>query len=144
MRTSRQSSLELSGRQNLSTCWSASFKEIPYQFQSSSLPSTYCWIIFIYHMPYAGYCFSSSARELPILSYADDTCLIAKNAKKFQQMLQATEVWLDWADMKCKVSKCRALGLHSRTAQSSRYFNPRLSLGIEEIAFLDSNTISYS
>ncbi len=42
--------------------------------------------------PDAGYRFSSSARELLILQYADDTCLIAKNAKKSQQMLQATGV----------------------------------------------------
>ena len=45
--------------------------------------------------PDAGYYFSSSVRELPILQYADDTRLIAKNAKKYQQMLQATEVWLN-------------------------------------------------
>lgn len=89
----------------------------------------------------AGYRLSSSARELPILQFADDTCLIAKNAKKCQQMLQAIEVWLDWAGMKPKVSMCRALGLHSRTAQSSRFFNPQLSLCSEKIPFLDSDTI---
>ena len=45
--------------------------------------------------------------------------------------------------MKPKVSKSRALGLHSRTAQSSRFFNPRLSLCSEEIPFLDSYTILF-
>lgn len=78
--------------------------------------------------PDAGYHFSASARKLPILYYADDACLIAKNAKECQQMIHATEVWLDWARMKPKVSKCRALGLQSGTARSSHFFNPQLSL----------------
>ena len=93
--------------------------------------------------PDTGYCFSSSARELPILQYADDTYLIAKNAKKCQQMLHATEEWLDWAGRKPKVSKCRALGLQSRTARTSRFFNPQLPLCSEEIPFLDNDTILF-
>ena len=90
--------------------------------------------------PDAGYRLYSSVRELPILQYADDTCLIAKNAKKCQQMLHAMEVWLDWAGMKPKVSKRRALGLQSRTARSSHFFNPQLSLCSEEIPFLENDT----
>ena len=89
--------------------------------------------------PVAGYRLSSSAREFSILQYADDTCLIAKNAKKCQQMLHATEVWLDWAGMKPKVSKCRALGLQSRTARSSHFFKPQLSLCSEEIPYLEND-----
>ena len=90
--------------------------------------------------PDAGYCFSSSARKLSILLYADDTCLIAKNAKKCQQMLHATEVWLNWAKMK---PKCRALGLQSRTARTSRFFNPKLSLCSEVIPSLNNDTILF-
>ena len=89
--------------------------------------------------PVAGYCLSSSVREFSILQYTDDTCLIAKNSKKCQQMLHATEVWLDWAGMKPTVSKCRALGLQSRTARSSHFFNPQLSLCSEEIPYLEND-----
>ena len=45
--------------------------------------------------------------------------------------------------MKPKVSKCRALGLQSRTARTSRFFNPQLSLCSEEIPFLDNDTILF-
>ena len=140
MRTSRQSSLALSGRQNLSTCCSGSCKETPYQFQSSTPPSTHGLDIF--KLCALVWLRQSAVQRGSILQYADGTLLIAKNAKKLPAMPKPQAVWLNWR-MKPKVLKCRALGLHSRTAQSSHYFNPRLSLCSEEIPFLDSGTILF-
>ena len=93
--------------------------------------------------PDSGYRLSSSNRVISILQYADDSCFIAKSADKCQQMLHATEVWLNWARMTPKVPKCRSLALQSRKASNSRFFNPRLTLGSEEIPFLGNDTIPF-
>ena len=91
--------------------------------------------------PESGYRFSSSNRQLSTLQYADDTCFTTSNVKSCQEMLNATEVWLRWARMEPKVPKCRALALQSRKSKDSRFFNPRLTLGSEEIPFLGDDTI---
>ena len=93
--------------------------------------------------PENGYRFSSSNRQLSTLQYADDTCFTASSAKRCQEMLSATEVWLKWARMEPKVPKCRALALQSRKSKDSRFFNPQLTLGSEEIPFLDDDTIPF-
>ena len=93
--------------------------------------------------PDDGYCLSSSNRVISILQHADDSCLIAKSAAKCQQMLHATEVWLNWARMRPKVPKCRSLAFQSRKASTSCFFNPQLTLGSEEIPFLGNDTIPF-
>jgi hypothetical protein len=93
--------------------------------------------------PNSGYRLSSTNRELSTLQYADDTCLIARSAKKCQEMLHAIDIWLNWARMEPKVPKCRALGLQSRKASDSRFFNPQLTLGSEEIPFLGNDSIPF-
>jgi hypothetical protein len=85
--------------------------------------------------PDAGYRFSSSNKQVSTLQYADDTSYTASSSKKCQEMLNATQVWLKWAQMEPKVPKCRALSLQSRRPQCNRFLNPQLTLGEEQISF---------
>ena len=77
------------------------------------------------------------------LQYADDTSYTASSRKKFQEMLNATQVWLQWAQMESKVPKCRALSLQSRRPQRNRFSNPQLTLGVEQNPFLGDETIPF-
>ena len=93
--------------------------------------------------PNTGYRFTSSNKELSTLQYADDTSYTASSRKKCQEMLNATQVWLQWAQMEPEVPKCRALSLQSRRPQRNRFSNPQLPLGEEQIPFLGDKTIPF-
>ena len=54
---------------------------------------------------HSGYRFSSSPHQMPILQYADDTCLTASSKANCQAMLNTTQKWLDWSLLKAKVPK---------------------------------------
>lgn len=58
-----------------------------------------------------GYHFSGSQHCLPLLQYADDSCLVSSSEENGQVLCHATEKWLFWANMSAKVPKCRVLVL---------------------------------
>ena len=61
------------------------------------------------HYHQLGYCFSGSSHVVPLLQYADDSCLTANCVDNCQIMCKATDKWLLWANMTAKVPKCRVL-----------------------------------
>ena len=86
-----------------------------------------------------GYSFAGSNHCLPLLQYADDSCLIANSVENCQLMCTATEKWLHWARMKAKVPKCRSLALKRGKPCACTIFLNSLevpSVGDEIIKFL--------
>ena len=72
-----------------------------------------------------GYKFSNSLRQVNILQYADDTCLIAESPASCQHLLSMVSGWLQWAGMTAKVPKCHCLSLQGSTG---KVVDPRLQL----------------
>ena len=78
-----------------------------------------------------------------MLQYADDMCYTANSDKRCQEMLNVTNIQLNWSQMEPKCLKCRALSLQTRCPQNNHFSNPQLTLGDEEIPFLGDKTISF-
>ena len=89
---------------------------------------------------HTGYRFSSSPHQMPILQYADDTCLTASSKANCQAMLNTTQKWLDWSLLKAKVPKCAAISIHGHMGKCT---NPHLSISNERIPFLGSKSTSF-
>ena len=73
-----------------------------------------------------GYWFSNSHRQVNILQYADDTCLIANSPASCQYLLDTTSNWLQWSGM---LPKCQCLSLQGKLA------DPHLTLDGMPIPF---------
>ena len=68
------------------------------------------FVEFIHEFYYQlGYCFSGSPRTVPLLQYADDSCLVSNCLNNCQVLCSAADKWLAWANMKAKVPKCKVL-----------------------------------
>ena len=89
---------------------------------------------------HAGYRFSSSLHQLPILQYTNDTCLTTSSKANCQARLNITQKWLDWSLLQAKVPKCAAISICGQTDQCT---NPHLFISNERIPFLGSNSISF-
>ena len=79
-----------------------------------------------------GYHFSNSLRQVNILQYADDTCLIANSPAACQYLLNTTADWLQWSGMTAKVPKCQCLSLQ---ASVGKLADPHLTLNGVPIPF---------
>ena len=58
--------------------------------------------------------FSNSRRQVNILQYADDTCLVASSPAACQHLLNITSDWLQWSGME---AKCQCLSLQGSTGR---------------------------
>ena len=97
----------------------------------------------VHHCLHLGYRFSSSDILLNLLQYADDTCLLARDPRSCQRMLNVLGEWLAWSGMRAKQSKCLTVALKSRTNKDNRVFNPQLTLGSSSIPFLGNTTTTF-
>ena len=79
-----------------------------------------------------GYQFSNSPRQVNILQYADDTCLVANSPASCQYLLDTTSDWLQWSGMAAKVPKCQCLSMQG---SSGRLADPHLTLNGVPIPF---------
>ena len=79
-----------------------------------------------------GYRFSNSRRQVNILQYADDTCLIANSPASCQYLLDTTSNWLQWSGMSAKIPKCQCLSLQG---SSGKLADPHLTLDGMPIPF---------
>ena len=64
-----------------------------------------------------GYKFSNSTQSINVLQYADDTCLVSDGPVSFHAILGFTDKWLQWSQMKVKVSKCQAIAIQASTGK---------------------------
>ena len=51
-----------------------------------------------------GYRLSNSTRQVNVLLYADDTCLLADSPATCQHLLDMVHQWLQWSGMRAKVN----------------------------------------
>ena len=82
----------------------------------------------------------SSHHQMPVLQYADDTCLTANSKANCQAMLRTTEKCLDWSLLKAKVLKCAAISICGQTGKTS---NPHLVLSNAKIPYLGNKSMSF-
>ena len=87
-----------------------------------------------------GYRFTNSNQSLNILQYADDTCLVTDGPSICRTMLDFTDKWLQWSQMKAKVSKCQALAIEGSTG---RVYDPKLCVAGGEIPFVGNNPVRF-
>ena len=74
------------------------------------------------------------------LLYADDTCIVSSSPAARQHLLDTVQQWLDWAQLKAKPSKSRALSIKASTGKAGV---PNLSIGGEKISVIgDSHFVS--
>ena len=87
-----------------------------------------------------GYTLSSSTRQINLLQYADDTCLLADSAATCQHLLEIVKQWLQWSGMRAKVCKCHCMALQGSTG---KLIDPQLQLAGETIPFIANNSIKF-
>ena len=61
---------------------------------------------------------ATSFQTLPshyVLQYADDTCLVSDGPATCRAMLDFTDRWILWSQMRAKVSKYQALAIEAST-----------------------------
>ena len=87
-----------------------------------------------------GYTLSDSTRQVNVLQYADDTCLLADSPAAAQHLLGVVNQWLQWSGMRAKVCKCHSLALQGSTG---KLINPDLKLAGEPIPFIGNGSIKF-
>ena len=86
------------------------------------------------------YTFSNSNQLLYVLQYADDTCLVSDGPSSCRSMLHFTDKWLQWSQMKAKVSKCQAMAIEGSTG---RVYDPELHIAGGEIPFVGNSPVRF-
>ena len=74
---------------------------------------------------YLGFTLPNSSITINHLFYVDDACIRSNSPAGCQHLLDMVQRWLEWAQMKAKVSKCRSLVLQASTGKQ---VTPSLSL----------------
>ena len=64
------------------------------------------------------------------LLYADDACVVSSSPAGGQHLLNLVQQWLDWAQLKANVPKCRSMVIQASTGKR---VSPRLSIGCKII-----------
>ena len=77
-----------------------------------------------------GYSLPQSSIRINHLLYADDACVISNTPAGCQHLLDMVQRWLDWAQLKAKVSKCRSMVIQ---ASSGRRGCPNLTISGDKI-----------
>jgi len=62
-----------------------------------------------------GFTLPSSSVTINHLLYADDACVVSSSPAGCQHLLNLRQQWLEWAQLKAKVSKCRSMSIQAST-----------------------------
>ena len=87
-----------------------------------------------------GYKFSNSLQSLYVLQYADDTCLVTDGTASCRAMLDFTDMWLQWSQMKAKVSKCQSMAIEASTG---KLYDPKLKVAGGDIPFVGNSPVRF-
>ena len=87
-----------------------------------------------------GFTLPNSSITINHLLYADDACIISNSPAGCQHLLDMVQRWLEWAQMKAKVSKCRSLVLQASTGKQ---VTPSLSIGNDKIPPTEANSFKF-
>lgn len=87
-----------------------------------------------------GFTLPSSSISINHLLYADDACIISSTPAGCQHLLDIVQRWLEWAQLKAKVPKCRSLVLQ---ASSGKRVTPRLSIAGQTIPAVEDDTFKF-
>ena len=74
------------------------------------------------------------------LLYADDACIISNSPAGCQHLLDLVQHWLEWAQLRAKVPKCRSMVVQASTG---RRVKPALSIGGESIPTVEDDTFKF-
>ena len=88
----------------------------------------------------SSYSFSNSSQSLGLLQYADDTCLVSDGPASCQELLNLTDLWLEWSGMEAKIPKCQCLAIKSG---SSKVYDPNLTLGGIKLPFVGNLPVRF-
>ena len=77
-----------------------------------------------------GFTLPSSSVTINHLLYADDACVVSSSPAGCQHLINLVQQWLEWAQLKAKVPKCRSMSIQ---ASIGKRLNPHLSVGGEAI-----------
>ena len=83
-----------------------------------------------------GFTLPSSSVTINHLLYADDLCVVSSSPAGCQHLLDLVQRWLEWAQLKAKVSKCRSMVIQASTGKR---VCSKLSIGGETIASAEEN-----
>ena len=64
-----------------------------------------------------GFTLPQSSITINHLLYADDACIISKTPAGCQHLLDMVQCWLEWAQLKAKVPKCRSMAIQASTGK---------------------------
>ena len=77
-----------------------------------------------------GFSLPQSTTTINHLLYADDACVISSTPAGCQHLLDMVQRWLEWAQLKAKVPKCRSMVIQASTGKR---VNPKLTISGERI-----------
>ena len=87
-----------------------------------------------------GFSLPQSVTSINHLPYADDACVISSTPAGCQHLLDLVERWLDWAQLKAKVPKCRSMVIQVSTGKR---VTPSLSIGGERIPIAEDESFKF-
>ena len=85
-----------------------------------------------------GFTLPSSSTSVNHLLYADDACIVSNTPAGCQHLLSMVERWLEWAELKAKVPKCRSLVIQASTGKR---ITTNLSIGGQTIPPVEDDDI---
>ena len=87
-----------------------------------------------------GFTLPNSSITINHLLYADDACIISNFPAGCQHLLDMVQRWLEWAQMRVKVPKCRSLVLKVSTG---RQVSPNLSICGDKIPPAEADSFKF-
>ena len=87
-----------------------------------------------------GFTLPSSSISVNHLLYADDACIISNSPAGCQHLLDMVQRWLEWAQLKAKVPKCRSLVIQASTGKRNTV---DLSIGEQTIPPAEDNSFKF-
>ena len=87
-----------------------------------------------------GFTLPASSISINHLLYADDACVVSNTPAGCQHLLDMVHQWLEWAQLRAKVSKCRYMTIQASTGKQ---VCPGLSIGGESIPPVKDDTFKF-